>query len=124
VSVRPYRGSFEPVGVAHPVTSHIKPLAAKARAVRTRQHRIKHDTRMLGWPQRPAGSVAVIVNLGTTPVQLSGRMSVRMEDGTVIELTPGTVFHIPPGHDAWTEGDEACVELDFGGLTGYAVPKK
>ena len=55
---------------------------------------------------------------------LSGRMSVRMEDGTVIELTPGTVFHIPPGHDAWTEGDEACVELDFGGLTGCAVPKK
>src|SRR6187397_2094512 len=53
-----------------------------------------------------------------------GWMSVRMEDGTVIELTPGTVFHIPPGHDAWTEGDEACVELDFGGLTGYAVPKK
>ena len=34
------------------------------------------------------------------------------------------VFHIPPGHDAWTEGDEACVLLDFGGLTGYAVPKK
>ena len=31
-----------------------------------------------------------------------------MEDGTVIELTPGTVFHIPPGHDAWTEGDEAA----------------
>ena len=55
---------------------------------------------------------------------LSGRMSVRMEDGTVIELTPGTVFHIPPGHDAWTEGDETCVELDFGGLIGYAVPKK
>ena len=47
-----------------------------------------------------------------------------MEDGTVIELTPGTVFDIPPGHDAWTEGDEACVGLDFGGLTGYAVPKK
>ena len=53
---------------------------------------------------------------------LSGRMSVRMEDGTIIELTPGTVFHIPPGHDAWTEGDEPCVEIDFGGLTGYAVP--
>ena len=53
---------------------------------------------------------------------LSGRMSVRMEDGTVIELTPGTVFHIPPGHDASTEGDDACVLLDFGGLTGYALP--
>ena len=52
----------------------------------------------------------------------SGRMSVRMEDGTVIDLTPGTAFHIPPGHDAWTEGDEACVLLDFGGLSGYALP--
>jgi uncharacterized cupin superfamily protein len=51
-------------------------------------------------------------------------MTVRMDDGTVTELTPGTVFHIPPGHDGWTEGDEACVLLDFGGLTDYAVPKK
>jgi hypothetical protein len=61
VSVRPYRGSFEPVGVAHPVTSHIKPLAAQARPVRTRQHRIRHDTWMLGWPQRPVGAVNVLV---------------------------------------------------------------
>ena len=29
MSVRPYRGSFEPVGVALPVTSHIEPLAAE-----------------------------------------------------------------------------------------------
>jgi hypothetical protein len=27
---------------------------------------------------------------------------------------------MPPGHDAWTEGDEPCVLLDFGGLKGYA----
>jgi hypothetical protein len=45
-----------------------------------------------------------------------------MEDGTVIELTPGTVFHIPAGHDAWIEGVDVCVLLDFGGLTGYALP--
>ena len=36
-----------------------------------------------------------------------------------IELT---VFPTPPGHDGWTEGDEACVLLDFGGLTGYPLP--
>ena len=36
-----------------------------------------------------------------------------------IELT---VFPTPPGHDGWTEGDEACVLLDFGGLTGYLCP--
>ena len=53
---------------------------------------------------------------------LSGRMSVRMEDGGVTEISPGTVFDIPPGHDAWTEGNEACVMLDFGGLSGYALP--
>jgi hypothetical protein len=27
---------------------------------------------------------------------------------------------MPPGHDAWIVGDEACVMLDFGGLKGYA----
>ncbi len=27
---------------------------------------------------------------------------------------------MPPGHDAWTVGDEDCVILDFGGLKGYA----
>jgi quercetin dioxygenase-like cupin family protein len=49
-------------------------------------------------------------------------MEVRMEDGSVTEIGPGAVFHIPPGHDAWTVGDEACVMLDFGGLSGYALP--
>jgi hypothetical protein len=61
VSVRPYRGSFELVGVPLPVTSHIEPLAAEARPVRTREHRIKHDTRMLGWPPRPVGAMNVLV---------------------------------------------------------------
>jgi hypothetical protein len=27
---------------------------------------------------------------------------------------------MPPGHDAWTVGDEPCVLLDFGGLKDYA----
>ena len=61
VSVRPYRRSVEPVGVTHPVTPHIEPLAAQARAVRTREHRIKHDTRMLDRPPRPVGAVDVLV---------------------------------------------------------------
>ena len=42
------------------MTSHIKPLAAQARPVRT-EHRIRHDTWMLGWPQRPVGAVNVLV---------------------------------------------------------------
>lgn len=51
---------------------------------------------------------------------LSGRMNVVMDDGSEHEYSPGEAFNMPPGHDAWTVGDEACVLLDFGGLKGYA----
>jgi mannose-6-phosphate isomerase-like protein (cupin superfamily) len=51
---------------------------------------------------------------------LSGRMTVRMDDGSEHEFGPGEAFDMPPGHDAWTVGDEPCVLLDFGGLKGYA----
>jgi hypothetical protein len=51
---------------------------------------------------------------------LSGSMTVRMDDGSEHEYQPGEAFNIPPGHDAWVDGDEACVMIDFGGLHGYA----
>ena len=51
---------------------------------------------------------------------LQGRMTLRMDDGTEREFGAGDAFHMPPGHDAWTVGDEPCVLLDFGGLQGYA----
>src|SRR5689334_1952738 len=44
---------------------------------------------------------------------VSGRMQVRMDDGGEREVGPGDVFVIPPGHDAWTVGDEPCVVYDF-----------
>jgi len=53
---------------------------------------------------------------------LKGRMKVRMDNGDEAEVGPGDAFHMAPGHDAWIEGDEACELLDFGGLTGYALP--
>jgi hypothetical protein len=51
---------------------------------------------------------------------LSGRMTVRADDGSEHEYSAGEVFNIQPGHDAWTVGDEDCVSVDFGGLEGYA----
>jgi quercetin dioxygenase-like cupin family protein len=51
---------------------------------------------------------------------LKGRMKVVMDGGEELEVGPGDAFLMPPGHDAWTVGDEACVVLDFGGLRGYA----
>lgn len=44
---------------------------------------------------------------------VSGRMTVEMDDGTRRTLTRGDVSVIPPGHDAWTEGDEQAVFLDI-----------
>jgi quercetin dioxygenase-like cupin family protein len=51
---------------------------------------------------------------------MKGRMKVVMDDGSEVEVGPGDAFHMPPGHDAWTVGEEACELLDFGGLAGYA----
>ena len=51
---------------------------------------------------------------------ISGRMVVRMEDGTEKEIGPGDVLVIPPGHDAWVVGDEPCVQVDFTGMETYA----
>jgi len=36
-----------------------------------------------------------------------------MADGTELEVAPGDVFEIPPGHDAWVVGDEPWVSVDF-----------
>lgn len=51
---------------------------------------------------------------------LSGRMIVHMDDGQQIEIGPGDVAAIPPGHDAEVPGSEACVMIDFGELSTYA----
>ncbi|MFP5451208.1 MAG: cupin domain-containing protein [Thermoleophilia bacterium] len=51
---------------------------------------------------------------------VSGRMAVRMNDGTEKEVGPGDVLVIPPGHDAWVVGDEPCVQIDFTGMDTYA----
>jgi quercetin dioxygenase-like cupin family protein len=53
---------------------------------------------------------------------VSGRQTVRMDDGTEIELAPGDVTYIPPGHDSWTVGDEPSIALDFAGMAEYAKP--
>jgi quercetin dioxygenase-like cupin family protein len=51
---------------------------------------------------------------------ISGRMHVRMDDGQELEVGPGDVLQIPPGHDAWIVGDEPYVGLDFKGGAEYA----
>ena len=52
-------------------------------------------------------------------VTLSGRLRAQMRDGTELEIGPGDVFEIPPGHDAWVVGDEPWVSVDFEAMRAY-----
>jgi quercetin dioxygenase-like cupin family protein len=52
--------------------------------------------------------------------QLSGRIRIRMEDGTEIESAAGDVTSLPPKHDAWVVGDEAVVAIDWQGASVWA----
>ena len=54
---------------------------------------------------------------------ISGRMAIRMDDGKEIEVGPGDVVSIPPGHDAWIVGQEPYVGIDFQGAGNYAKPQ-
>jgi len=55
-----------------------------------------------------------------TQYHVSGRLHVRMDDGTEVEYGPGDVGHIPPGHDAWVVGNEPVVVIDVTGMADYA----
>ena len=57
-----------------------------------------------------------------TQYHISGRLRVRMDDGTEVEYGPGDVGHIPPGHDAWVVGNEPAVMIDVTGMADYAKP--
>jgi quercetin dioxygenase-like cupin family protein len=52
--------------------------------------------------------------------QVSGRLRVRMDDGTEIEFGPGDVGVIAPGHDGWVVGNEPAVGIDISGMGDYA----
>lgn len=44
---------------------------------------------------------------------IAGRLTVRMNDGSQKTIGPGQSYTIPPGHDAWVEGNERfqCIEV-------------
>ncbi|HWX45532.1 MAG TPA: cupin domain-containing protein [Solirubrobacteraceae bacterium] len=86
---------------------------------------VGHGTFKPGW--RWSQHVKPIAGTDSCKVEhigyvLRGRMAVAMDDGSKVEYGPGDVFRMPPGHDAWIVGEEACELLDFGGLRGYAQP--
>jgi hypothetical protein len=80
-----------------------------------------------GW--KWSESLKPIVGTDTCEVEhvgyvVSGTMVCKMDDGSEITFNAGDAAYIPPGHDAWVEGSEPCVFLDFQGATNYAKPTK
>jgi len=51
---------------------------------------------------------------------VSGRLHGVMADGTEMEVGPGDVAYMPPGHDGWVVGDEPVVLVDWNGAMNYA----
>ncbi len=50
----------------------------------------------------------------------AGRLAIKMQDGTEMEVGPGEITALPSGHDAWVVGDEPVVVVDWFGATDYA----
>lgn len=56
---------------------------------------------------------------------IAGRLRVQMDDGETIDILPGDVVDVPPGHDAWVVGDEPAVVIDvMGNITQATVPQE
>jgi hypothetical protein len=51
---------------------------------------------------------------------VSGRLAIRMDDGSEFIAGPGDVTALPSGHDAWVAGDEPVVTVDWFGAGNYA----
>jgi hypothetical protein len=51
---------------------------------------------------------------------VSGKLGIRMDDGTEFIAGPGDVTCLPSGHDAWVVGDEPVVVVDWFGASNYA----
>ncbi|GLB69036.1 cupin domain-containing protein [Arthrobacter mangrovi] len=50
----------------------------------------------------------------------SGTLTVELSDGSRATIKAGHSYSIPPGHDAWVEGDEPWVGYEFLSAAEYA----
>ena len=53
---------------------------------------------------------------------VSGRLIIRLKDGTQKNIVAGDSYTIPPGHDAWVEGNERFVGIEVMSAEQYAKP--
>jgi hypothetical protein len=98
----------------------------KNEVVKVGDHTVMRSTFEPGWKW----SECVKPKAGTDSCQvhhviyaLSGKLGVKMNDGSQHEFNPGDAGVIPPGHDAWVVGNEPFVGVDFTGGVTYGKNK-
>ena len=79
-----------------------------------------------GW--KWSETVKTVVNTDSCQVNhvgicTSGTLTVEMDDGTRTTVSAGHAYAVPPGHDAWVEGDETFVGYEILSAAAYAKPE-
>ena len=55
-------------------------------------------------------------------LMMEGTIHYVTPEGLEMEVTPGMLFEILPGHDAWVVGDTPVLQFDFAGMRTFALP--
>ena len=111
--------------------SHDKPDEVRApdktrvEVVRLEGFTIGRFTLQPGW--RWSECVKPVVKTDTCQVAhvgycVSGRIAIKMNDGSQTTIIPGMSYTIPPGHEAWVEGNEPLVAIEVMSAEIYAKP--
>jgi mannose-6-phosphate isomerase-like protein (cupin superfamily) len=99
------------------------PKNARVEIVRLEGFTIGRFTFEPGW--RWSESIKPIVKTDACQLShvgyvISGRLTVRLKDGTQKTVGAGESYTIPPGHDAWVEGNERFVGIEVMSADQYA----
>jgi len=101
------------------------PDKTKVEIVRLEGYTIGRYTMEPGW--RWSNCIKPVVKtdkcqLSHVGYAVSGRLTVSMQDGTKKTIAAGESYTIPPGHDAWVEGNEPFVGIEVMSAEQYAKP--
>jgi hypothetical protein len=102
------------------------PPKTRVEVVRLTGHTIGRFTFEPGW--RWSECVKPVVGTdscqnGHVGYAVSGLLRVRLDDGTEGTIGAGQSYTIPPGHDAWVEGEEPFVGIEVMSAEQYARPQ-
>lgn len=100
-----------------------QPDKTKVEIVRLEGHTFGHFNMKPGW--RWSECIKPVVHtescqLSHVGYAVSGSLTVKMNDGTQKTIKAGDSYTIPPGHDAWVDGNEDFVGIEVTSAEQYA----